>query len=139
MWRLADTDMATAEAFAPLATAVPRLALVPAPTTEPIAPPLAEPVRLGDHGRGFSGVITGLAITNDGGLGADEMERRLLEMGFVEGARIEILHEGLIGRDPIAVRVADTRVALRRGRALDILVRPDPVLDGAPADARRPS
>jgi len=56
---------------------------------------------------------------------ADELERRLLEMGFVEGARIEVLHEGLFGRDPIAVRVDDTRVALRRREAGAVTVRFD--------------
>jgi ferrous iron transport protein A len=50
------------------------------------------------------------------------MERRLLEMGFVEGARIELLHDGPISRDPIAVRVDDTTVALRRRDADVILV-----------------
>ena len=57
------------------------------------------------------------------GLGEGELERRLLEMGFVEGARIEILHEGAIGRDPIAVKLDDMRVALRRREAAAILVR----------------
>ncbi|MBO9708651.1 MAG: ferrous iron transport protein A [Caulobacter sp.] len=52
-----------------------------------------------------------------------ELERRLLEMGFVEGARIEILHEGLFGRDPIAVRVDDMRVALRRREAAAVTVQ----------------
>ena len=31
---------------------------------------------------------------------AVELERRLLELGFVEGARIEVLHEGLFGPRP---------------------------------------
>jgi len=52
-----------------------------------------------------------------------ELERRLLEMGFVEGARIEILHEGLFGRDPIAVRIDDMRVALRRREAGAVTVQ----------------
>ena len=51
-----------------------------------------------------------------------ELERRLLEMGFVEGARIEVLHEGLFGRDPIAVRLDDMRVALRRREAAAVSV-----------------
>lgn len=53
----------------------------------------------------------------------EELERRLLEIGFVEGARIEVLHEGFIGRDPIAVRLDDMRVALRRREAQGVLVR----------------
>ena len=34
----------------------------------------------------------------------------LLELGFVEGAEIDVLHEGPIGRDPIAVRINGTSV-----------------------------
>lgn len=48
---------------------------------------------------------------------AKELERRLLEMGLVEGARFEVLHEGLFGRDPLAIKVDDMRVALRRREA----------------------
>ncbi|KQS56143.1 iron transporter FeoA [Brevundimonas sp. Leaf363] len=52
-----------------------------------------------------------------------ELERRLLELGLVEGANVELLHEGLIGRDPIAVKVDDMRVALRRREAANLMVR----------------
>ena len=51
-----------------------------------------------------------------------ELESRLIEMGFVEGARVEILHEGMFGKDPIAVRVDDATVAIRRREAMAILV-----------------
>ncbi|HET9159345.1 MAG TPA: FeoA family protein [Caulobacteraceae bacterium] len=57
------------------------------------------------------------------GVEAEELLRRLLEFGFVEGARIEVLHQGLFRKDPIAVRVDDTRVALRRRDADEIYVR----------------
>jgi ferrous iron transport protein A len=50
------------------------------------------------------------------------MERRLIELGFTEGATVEVLHEGFFGRDPIAVRVNDATVALRRREAMAILV-----------------
>jgi ferrous iron transport protein A len=53
-----------------------------------------------------------------------ELERRLIEMGLVEGAVIEVLHEGFPGRDPIAVRVDDHTVALRRSEANAVIVRP---------------
>lgn len=66
-----------------------------------------------------------------GALDAGELERRLLEIGFVEGAEVEILHEGMIGRDPIGVRLDDMRVALRRREADAVLVR----LQGAYAEA----
>jgi len=52
-----------------------------------------------------------------------ELERRLLEMGFVEGARVELLHQGLFGRDPIAMRVDDMTVALRRHEAASLTIR----------------
>ncbi len=81
---------------------------------------------LGDGRRGFRGVIADVRVSAKAGdLSAGELERRLLEMGFVEGARVEILHEGFIGRDPICVRLDDMRVALRRGDARGVLVRPD--------------
>ncbi|MBV8536521.1 MAG: ferrous iron transport protein A [Alphaproteobacteria bacterium] len=54
-----------------------------------------------------------------------ELERRLIEMGFIEGARVQLLHEGFIGRDPIAVRVDDTTVAVRRRDARLVLVDPE--------------
>jgi ferrous iron transport protein A len=54
-----------------------------------------------------------------------ELERRLLELGFVEGATVELLHEGLFGRDPIAMKVDDMRVALRRHEAASITIQLD--------------
>ena len=58
------------------------------------------------------------------GLPGPELERRLIELGFVEGADVELLHQGLFGGDPIAVRVAHTTIALRRREAMAILVTP---------------
>ena len=82
--------------------------------------------RLADVRRGARGEV--LAVSPETMAGVPEaeraeLERRLLEIGFVEGARIEVLHEGFIGRDPIAVRLDDMRVALRRREAQGVLVR----------------
>jgi ferrous iron transport protein A len=52
----------------------------------------------------------------------EELELRLLEFGFVEGAQVEVLQEGPIGGDPIAVRVDDMRVALRRSEAMNVIL-----------------
>lgn len=80
-------------------------------------------IALGDARVGFRGRIHGVATTgNASGLSDAELERRLLELGFVEGASIELLHEGLFGRDPIAVRVADATIALRRREAMAVRV-----------------
>lgn len=78
---------------------------------------------LGHAPRGFSGRIAAIDVAETAsGLPLDEVERRLIELGFLEGALVEILHEGLIGRDPIAVRVDGATVALRRREAMAILV-----------------
>lgn len=76
-------------------------------------------VKVGDH------------CHHDGGH-ALELERRLLELGFVEGAHVELLHEGLFGRDPIAMKVDDMRIALRRHEAASLTVRFEPVLVAGP-------
>ena len=55
-------------------------------------------------------------------LSASELESRLIELGFVEGARVEVLHEGAVGRDPIAVRVENVTIAVRRREAMAIIV-----------------
>jgi ferrous iron transport protein A len=78
---------------------------------------------LGQARRGFCGRIDAIAVNGYGaGLPDGELESRLVELGFVEGARVEILHEGAFGRDPIAVRVNDATIALRRREAMAILV-----------------
>ena len=92
-------------------------------TTDSVAPPNGQSVPLGLARRGFCGHIHAIHV-GDGahGLSATELESRLLELGFVEGAEVEVLHEGPFGRDPIAVRVNDTTIALRRREAMAILV-----------------
>ena len=78
---------------------------------------------LGLAKRGFSGVIQHLAAGDAGSaLSADELESRLIELGFVEGARVEVLHEGIVGRDPIAVSVENVPLAVRRREALARIV-----------------
>lgn len=88
----------------------------------------AELTQLSQARPGDRGVIVDVRADHAGGHGVDvhELERRLLEFGFVEGAAFEIIHQGLIGADPIAVRLDDMRVALRRRDAEDVWVRLDP-------------
>jgi ferrous iron transport protein A len=83
----------------------------------------APQMRLGLAKRGYSGVIHHLdAEEGSSSLPAIELESRLIELGFVEGARIEVLHEGIIGRDPIAVRIENVTVAVRRREAMAVIV-----------------
>jgi ferrous iron transport protein A len=78
---------------------------------------------LGLAKRGYSGVIQHLAAGDAGSsLSAIELESRLIELGFVEGARVEVLHEGIVGHDPIAVRVENVTIAVRRREAMAIIV-----------------
>jgi ferrous iron transport protein A len=91
-----------------------------------LAKPVAEGLtRLSQAAPGDRAVIIEVRADHAGDHGVDvhELERRLLEFGFVEGAVIEVLHQGLIGQDPIALRVDDMRVALRRRDAADVWVR----------------
>lgn len=44
----------------------------------------------------------------------------------MEGAQFELLHEGLFGRDPIAMKIDDMRVALRRHEAALLTVSLEP-------------
>jgi ferrous iron transport protein A len=74
---------------------------------------------------GFRGTIRSIQVPANGlpaGLPTGELERRLLELGFIEGASVQILHQGLFGQDPIAVRVGGATIALRRREATAILV-----------------
>lgn len=53
-----------------------------------------------------------------------EVEERLLERGFIEGARLKVMHIGIIGHDPIAVRINNSSsiIALRKYEASTILL-----------------
>jgi ferrous iron transport protein A len=79
---------------------------------------------LGGAHKGFRGRVEAISTAGvDCGFSPAELERRLIEIGFVEGARVEIIHEGTFGRDPIAVRVNDATIAVRRREAMAVLVR----------------
>jgi len=86
-------------------------------STEPTKMPL------GLARRGYRGVIHRLAADEtSSALPASELESRLIELGFVEGAKVEVLHEGVVGRDPIAVRIENVTVAVRRREAMAVIV-----------------
>ena len=83
----------------------------------------ARKCRWGWPSAAIRGVIQRIAAVDAGSaLSAIELESRLIELGFVEGARVEVLHEGVIGRDPIAVRVENVTIAVRRREAMAIIV-----------------
>lgn len=65
---------------------------------------------LGEMKVGTSGTILNTT-------GPEEIRRRLLEMGLLEGSHVELVHEAPFGGDPIAVRVRGSLLALRRSEA----------------------
>jgi ferrous iron transport protein A len=84
--------------------------------------------RLSDFKKLQSGVITQIdesCISSNKGFIAGEVEARLLEMGFIEGANVKLLHKGMFGGDPIAVRINNnnTMIALRKRDASVILTK----------------
>ena len=86
---------------------------------------MSQPSKLSQARPGDRGVIVQVGDHCHHQDHALELERRLLELGFVEGATVELLHEGLFGRDPIAMKVDDMRVALRRHEAASITIQLD--------------
>ncbi len=49
-------------------------------------------------------------------------ERRLREHGLDEGVEVELLHRAAFGADPIAIRVGNACVAMRRAQAACVTV-----------------
>lgn len=79
-------------------------------------------IKLSDARVGDRGVIVSVGTHCHHQGDEVELERRLLELGLVEGAKFAVLHEGLFGRDPMALKVDDMRIALRRKEAANLSV-----------------
>jgi len=71
--------------------------------------------KLGEMKTGESGKIT--KVLEAPGESGAAITRRLLEMGFLEGSMVELLHQAPFGGDPVAVRVRGALIALRRNEA----------------------
>lgn len=50
------------------------------------------------------------------------LARRLMEIGFIPGEPLQVLHKGFFGGEPIAVRIGHSTFALRRYEAALISV-----------------
>ncbi|GHB03259.1 hypothetical protein GCM10009069_27440 [Algimonas arctica] len=74
------------------------------------------PTRLTDIARSNRTRILGFSTTDP------VQETRLRDIGFAEGDRVEPLHFGLFGRNPMSVRLNGAIIALRRKDAQVILV-----------------
>lgn len=76
---------------------------------------------LGKMKPGSSGTVDKIIV--DGSEESALIAERLREMGFGEGLTVEVRHDSPFGRDPMAVRVGNMLVALRRKEAEQILVQ----------------
>jgi Fe2+ transport system protein FeoA len=66
-----------------------------------------------------------VAVVRGVGRGSAEvspMERRLIELGFVCGERVEVLTQAVPGGDPFVIRVGDPTLALRRREVATVWV-----------------
>ena len=75
--------------------------------------------------KGDTGVVHRVILDDAAAVGdvADStVSRRLIELGFVPGERVQVIEEIWPGGDPIAVRVGSSVFALRRREARDVLV-----------------
>lgn len=80
--------------------------------------------------RGEAGIVTALleGAQIDHGRGAGEsLLARLRDLGFVPGARCEVIARMWPGGDPLAVRIGGSTFALRRAEAAAVQVEPVPV------------
>lgn len=88
------------------------------------APPAAVPaaddgLRLSDLPRRAHAVVLAVdAVRAD-----DTIARRLADLGFVPGEPLQLLSHAPFGRDPLLVRIGNTRFALRRDEAARVRVR----------------
>jgi ferrous iron transport protein A len=74
--------------------------------------------------RGIVSAISGIGSADSlGDASGATVARRLVELGFLAGERIEVIEEVRPGRDPIAVRVGSTMFALRRREAQAVMVQ----------------
>jgi ferrous iron transport protein A len=77
--------------------------------------------------KGARGLVRGVAETQGSGatigdVAGSTIARRLVELGFVQGERIEVIEEVRPGGDPIAVRIGSSIFALRRREAQAVMI-----------------
>jgi Fe2+ transport system protein FeoA len=80
--------------------------------------------------KGTVELVTSLDLlrTGEGGWvesigGSEDFKCRLMEMGMLEEDFVQLIHEAPFGRDPVAVRVRGSVLALRRQEAHHVTIR----------------
>jgi ferrous iron transport protein A len=85
-----------------------------------------------DEGAGTGSGAHSRSIATSGDVAGSTLVRRLMELGFVPGERIEVIEELRPGGDPIAVRIGCSIFALRRREASAVMVRLEQPQDATP-------
>ena len=104
----------------------------------PANPSAAASISLADLRAGEIATVSGLAPDTGGDAerGAlDTMLARLRDLGFVAGARCEVVARMWLGGDPLAVRIGGSTFALRRAEAAAVRVQRLAVPQGVDAAA----
>jgi len=85
-------------------------------------------IRLDALRKGRGGVVVGVDPdqSSSTALPLDAL-RRLVEIGFVAGERVEVVAAAFPQGDPIAVRIGATHFALRKHEAQAVWIEPDGV------------
>jgi ferrous iron transport protein A len=78
--------------------------------------------------KGAKGIVSGISDSGAekvylGDSLGSSVARRLVELGFIAGERIEVIEEVRPGGDPIAVRIGCSIFALRRREAQAVLIQ----------------
>lgn len=63
-----------------------------------------------------SAIVTGFSADSS------DLETRLREIGFAEGDKVEIMHVGTFGRNPISVKLNGTLIAMRKREAAAVQI-----------------
>jgi len=81
-------------------------------------------IDLADLANGAEARVVSVSSATAGG--SVDLGRRLAELGFLPGEKLRIVARGLLGREPIAVRIGTGTFALRLFEAACIRVCPEP-------------
>ncbi|TDQ45769.1 FeoA family protein [Permianibacter aggregans] len=72
--------------------------------------------------QGMRANVLSIRANTSFGVNDDLVTQRLMELGFVPGATLQVLGFGFLGRDPMAVKLGNTKFALRQQEASKIEV-----------------
>lgn len=67
--------------------------------------------------------VHALPLATYNGDTTDPIQQRLDSLGFVAGAKLQVISKGIFGGDPILVQLGFTRFALRKAEAARIAVQ----------------